>query len=469
MNRIKYLLKNMGFLAASNFSTKLLSFFLLPLYTTILTTSEYGTYDIINTTVSLLVPILTIDIGDAVLRFSMDKTVSQKEVLSISFKYYFISVIGILALLYMNHSFSIISTIKKYEAYLMIFYLFYALSGILSAFARGQNCVKETAIASGIGSALTIMLNVLFLVVLKKGLDGYFQATILGLVLQTGYLFYYLKCWRYLDLRTKNFTLEKQMVSYSRPLIINNIAWWVNNASDRYVVTYFCGLGINGIYSVGYKIPTILNLIQSIFHQAWMLSAVKESKGQGSDSFFSEAYRMYHFFLVGACLVIILLNRFIANFLYAEEFYEAWKYVPYLSMGFVFMGISNFIGGMFQAIKKPRIIACSTFLGAFVNLILDIMLTPFIGAVGAALATSISYVIVWWVRIWAVKKFWNLYINLRRDCLAYLLLFLIAVLQLYFDLNMACVIFILIAIIILHLKELNWLFRFIQRNLMNNL
>ena len=74
----------MGFLAASSFSTKLLSFFLLPLYTTILTTSEYGTYDIINTTVSLLVPILTIDIGDAVLRFSMDKTVSQKEVLSIS-------------------------------------------------------------------------------------------------------------------------------------------------------------------------------------------------------------------------------------------------------------------------------------------------------------------------------------------------------------------------------------------------
>lgn len=468
MNRIKYLLKNIGFLTVSNFSTKLLSFFLLPLYTTILTTSEYGTYDIINTTVSLLVPIVTIDIVDATLRFSMDKTVSQREVLTISFKYYFIGTIGILVLLYINHFFSIMAIIKKYEAYLILFYLGYALSGILSAFARGQNCVKEAAIASGIGSAFTIVLNVLFLAVLKKGLDGYFLATILGLALQIGYLFYCLKCWRHLDLKIKRFSLEKRMISYSRPLIVNNVAWWVNNASDRYIVTYFCGLEINGIYSLGYKIPTILNLTQSIFQQAWMLSAVKESNGQDSDKFFSEAYRMYNFFLVGVCLLILLLNRYIANLLYAEEFYEAWKYVPYLSIGFIFMGGSNFIGGIFQALKKPQIIACSTFVGAIVNLILDIMLTPFIGAMGAALATSISYVVVWGVRIWTVKKFRNLYINLYRDCLVYLLLYLIAVLQIYFNLNMAYVITILIVIILLHLNELNRLFRFIQSNLINS-
>ena len=76
------------------------------------------------------------------------------------------------------------------------------------------------------------------------------------------------------------------MIAYSAPLVLNAIGWWVNSASDRYVVTWLCGLAVNGIYSVGYKIPSIINVFQTIFNQAWFLSAVKEFDPQDKDGFF---------------------------------------------------------------------------------------------------------------------------------------------------------------------------------------
>lgn len=83
MKKYKYLLKNIGLLTVSNFASKILSFLLVPLYTSILTTKEYGVYDIFNTTVLLLIPIFTIDIVDAVLRFSLDDKVDNNDVYTI--------------------------------------------------------------------------------------------------------------------------------------------------------------------------------------------------------------------------------------------------------------------------------------------------------------------------------------------------------------------------------------------------
>lgn len=72
-SKYKYLIKNTGILAISNFSSKLLVFFLVPIYTSVLSTAEYGTYDLAMSTVLLLYPVLTVNIVDGVMRFSMEK------------------------------------------------------------------------------------------------------------------------------------------------------------------------------------------------------------------------------------------------------------------------------------------------------------------------------------------------------------------------------------------------------------
>lgn len=86
MNKYKYLFKNIGLLTLSNFATKLLSFFLVPLYTSVLTMGQYGTYDLFNTTIGVLIPILTLNILDAILRFGMDKAYDKDAIVTLGTK-----------------------------------------------------------------------------------------------------------------------------------------------------------------------------------------------------------------------------------------------------------------------------------------------------------------------------------------------------------------------------------------------
>ena len=422
MGKIKYLLKNVGLLTISNFSTKILTFLLLPLYTSVLSTSDYGIYDLVNTSVSLLLPIVTLDIADSTIRFALDKKRDPSEVLNISIFVSGIGVIIVCVLTLINQCFHIVDAIFQYPLYFIALFTFSQTVNILSGFARGIDKVKESSIGGAIGSGLTIILNVVFLVFFKLGLPGYFLATILGLAVQTIYLYFSTKAFSYgFSLRNNN-ELLREMTAYSRPLIINNIAWWINNASDRYVVTYFCGISANGIYSVGYKIPTIINVLQSIFQQAWMLSAVKEYNEEDSRKFYSAVYTFYNLLLLSACSVIILFNKTLALFLYKNEFFSAWQYVPFLSLGFIFIGLANFLGGIFQAVKDSRIIATSTVVGAIVNIVLDLVLTPMIGPIGAAIATCFSYMIVWVTRIVSINRYMHLDVKYIRDSFAYIII-----------------------------------------------
>ena len=69
--------KNTLLFAVSSFGTKIITFLLVPLYTSVLSTNDYGTIDLITAAVQLLIPILTLNIQDAVLRFSLDRSYRQ--------------------------------------------------------------------------------------------------------------------------------------------------------------------------------------------------------------------------------------------------------------------------------------------------------------------------------------------------------------------------------------------------------
>ena len=147
MEKYKYLIKNMGLLTLSNFAIKLLSFFLVPLYTNILSTSDYGTYDLFNTTVSLLIPLLTVNIQEAVLRFSMDKDTNPNAIWYIGCRYSSISCIVVIVALVFNHITGLLPSLKQYEFEFFFLYLFTTFTGLMLYFARGLGRVADLSIA----------------------------------------------------------------------------------------------------------------------------------------------------------------------------------------------------------------------------------------------------------------------------------------------------------------------------------
>lgn len=430
MNKYKYLIKNFGLLTISSFSTKFLTFLFLPLYTSILTSDEYGTYDLIYTTVVLCVPILTLNINEAILRFCLDHNVNISSLLIISFKYVSLGLGIIILFVTLNREFKWVSFISDYSVVFVFLYLFSVITEICNAYARGIEKITDVAVSGIIGTITTILFNIIFLVIYPLSLEGFLWSSIIGLFFQSSYLVIRTKIYKAIIRIHYDKTLEREMIYYSCPLILNAVTWWINSSFDRYVVTYYCGLSDTGIYSVAYKIPTILSIVNAVFNQAWILSATKESKDENAKTFYRNVYKVYNAGMVIFCSLLLVVNKQIAYILFQSEFFKAWQYSPFLLISVIFGSLSGYFGTLFCTIKQTKIIGFSVLIGAIINIVLSIYLVQLLGVIGVALATIVSYILIWLLRYVTLSKFLSLHLISIKDLACYSLLIIQALLYL---------------------------------------
>lgn len=422
LGKYGYLVKNVGLLTVSNFATKLLGFLLVPLYTSALTTGEYGTYDLLTASVGVLVPILTLNIQEAVLRFAMDKDIDREGLATIGVRYSLLAILVVGAIMLVAAFVGAPPLEPKLAFFFWLFFVVQAFTGLVSCYARGVGLIKDLSVAGVASAAVTISLNIVFLLPLHMGLDGYFLANILGPVVQIAYLAHKTRLASDTHLTRPYRQLRKETTDYSKPLIANSIAWWVNSLSDRFIVTFFCGVAANGVYSVATKIPSILNVFQTIFNQAWSLSSTRSFDPEDKDGFFANTYRAYNCLMTIVCSAVILADKPLASLLYANDFYAAWRYVPWLTLAILFGALVGFLEGIFIAVKDSKTPAKCTVAGAVTNVALNLVLTPVFGALSAAVATAVCYLEIWIARLWLSRRYVRFHINLGRDIASYALL-----------------------------------------------
>lgn len=406
----KSLIKNIGLFTIGSFGSKILSFLLVPLYTAVLSTSEYGSVDLVISTASLLTPILLLSIFDATLRFGMDPEYKKEDVLStsinIAIKGSFILIIGVIIIAFTH----ILNISNIYLIFLCIYFVMGALSQILNLYLRAKNQASVIAVSGILCTLVTCISNILLLLVLKWGIVGYMISNTIGVTIQNLYQLFVGKVYKDIRLRDYN-DLSRPMIKYSFPLIANSISWWVNNASDKYILTLLRGIAENGVLSVSYKIPTILFMFQGIFYNAWSISAISEFDENDSDGFIGNNYSFYSFISLFVCSGLLIINIPLAKFLYRGDYFIAWKCVPFLLVGTVFSGISQFEGSLFAATKNTKSVAKTTVTGAVVNIICNFIFIYFIGAVGATLATLLGYLTTWVLRTKYLQDFIRMKVN----------------------------------------------------------
>lgn len=463
--KYKYFLKNLSIFTISNFITKLLMFLMLPLYTSILTSKEYGTIDMITTTVNLAMPILTLCITEAIIRFTIEENTNRKQILlnslNIAFKGYILLLIA-----------SIVAWIIGIELKILIifniYYLVYTVSSLLTYYLKGLERIKIIGWASVIRAITLILLNCLLLLYLKLSVVGYYVSLIVSDIIVIIIYIYNLKKNKVVGNDEKNTTLKKEMIKYSKNFVLNSISWWINNASDKYILLLFYDLNITGIYSVAYKIPTIIEFVQAIYSQAWQISAIKEYNKKNSVEFFSNMYKIYNIIIIFTVCLILIFLKVISRILFAKEFFIAWKYVPFLLLAILFGALAGFLGSIYAANKDSKMYAKSTAIGAMTNIILNFLLIPSMAAHGAAVATCISYVIVWILRLIFMKKYMVLKINLKKDVTSYLLILVICISVICLKTLIAEIIAttVLTIIILMYRKELADLSKSVRKDFM---
>lgn len=430
MSKYKELAKNTGIFALANFSSKILIFLLVPIYTRVLTTTEYGFYDLVYTTIQLFVPILTLNISEAVMRFLMKDGVSKKSVFSIAVLDIFIGSIAFALLLLVNNLFSLSDLISQYIIYIFVIFVFYTLNNFLIQFSKGIDKIGVTAISGVISTAVMLAMNVILLVVFDWGLLGFFIANVCGYVIPCIYIVSRLRLWELFEIKIDK-KLQWEMVYYALPLVLNILSWWVNNTSDRYIVTAIVGIQASAIISVAYKIPQILSTISAIFIQSWQISAIKIQEDKSDTTFVSNMLLYYNALLLIIASGIILFVKPISNILFGISFYSAWELVPFLIISSLFNAISGCIGAIMGAKMDTHNIAKSALVGMIANIILNIVLTFLMGPQGITISTLIASFLIFYMRKDSVKE-----INsetYRAIYLSWILLVVEACLLIYMD------------------------------------
>lgn len=426
-DKSKTLAVNIGIFTIGSFGSKILCFLLVPLYTSILSTEDYGNADLLTTTVSLLIPILTLSIQDAVLRFSLDKEKAKTDVINSALRVLTKGFIVLFIAVGINKLFDIVSVSDIFSLFVLLLFVSGTLNTSFNLYLRGENNVKIIAI-SGISNTLIMCsANILFLTVFHLGLFGYLLSIFAGETVSISIQFVFGKIYK--DLRFKKYNkLGHEMITYSMPLVPNSLAWWINTASDRYILAFLNGVAANGIYAIAYKIPTMLTIFQTIFNNAWSISAITEFDKSDEDGFLGSNYKRYSLLSYLACSGLILFNIPIASILYSNDFFFAWKAVPFLLVGTVFNGISIFEGSLYAAAKKTKMVSMTTIIGALVNTIFNFTLIPFIGYLGAAIATMIGYIVTWIMRTIFLQKIIEMKVNWKIEIISYVAIVIQAVL-----------------------------------------
>ena len=420
--------KNTLILTIGNFSSKILNYLLVPLYTYALTTSEYGVVDLITTTVTLLIPILTISISEAIMRFALDNDVDKGVVISFGI---LLSICSSLLILALSPLFRMSTIIDEYFFLFVGVYFSHVLVSVLGQFAKGCENVKAYTVAAVIQTASFLGCNILFLITWHWGTRGYLLANIISNFLNIFVLLILSDTLRYIRiLHRSDFGTMKKMVSYSVPLIPNNISWWVSNSSDKYILNLFFGTALVGLYSTAYKIPSIMQVFTTIFWSAWQISAVEDFGSKSSIEFFSNIYRLLSSMMSIVCGIVITLSELIALFAFQKDFFLAWKFTPILVFSFLFSGMSSFLGTIYTSAKKTKSIFISTTVGALLNIILNFVLIPEFNGYGAAIATLVSYFSIWIFRIFDSRKIIQLNIEIKKDVVNYIIIIVMSVLML---------------------------------------
>ena len=419
--RIAFLLGNTLVFALGGLAVKAVSLVLMPLYTTALTAGEYGTAELLNSAIEIVLPLLSAGVVEALYRFSIDDDVPKDELFANS-----LLVLGggglctgVLCALG-----SVLWNMEHAGSFFVLF-CSVCLFKATTQFARGLGHVRRF-VAYGLINALAMVVSTyLLLVCARLGVEGYLWSFAIGYLAGGLAAFLGSAEYRLLAPFRVDRALLRRMLVYSLPLVPNLLSWWLVSVSGRYVVLWGSGVVAAGLFTAASKMPALVNIVASVFQQAWQYSTAREIDSPDRGAFFGVVMRGYSLATLTVAGLVIALNRPISRVMLQAEFAEGWRYVPLLMLVASFGVISIFFESFYQALKNSGVLMASTALGAVVNVILGVALVPFMGPWGAGLAGAVAYMLVLVVRARDLRRRINLPIDRLR--LSYQLALLISI------------------------------------------
>lgn len=399
---MKTFLKNMGIYFFGNVASRLLSLFMLPLFTSKLTTAEYGQVDLTITIISVIAPILFIEIWMGILRYlyDYDNIEDKQKVVSTGFYLSFIALV-LFTLLYF-----LFSLIFKFDYSLLIYFfgVSYLAHSLLSYTVRGLGFNSVYVWSGIIGSVVMIVSNLVLILGFNLKIEAMLFSAALSYLAPVVYM--EIKSKALIGFRIKNIDkkLLKNLFFYCLPLSINSVSFWLTTSFNRIVINEKLGLGANGEFGIAFKFSTIIMLIVTVFNLAWQEAAFAMGNDEKRGEKYTRVLKYYNRFIGCGVLLILPATSLMFPILVDKSFYGAKVLLPIYYLATYANTIAGFLGSVICADKKTNALFVSTAVGATISVASLYLLMPIMGLQAATVSIFISFLSMVLIRLFVAKK-----------------------------------------------------------------
>ena len=431
MGKYRRLGKNTLLMFLGNIGSKSLSFLMLPFYTSFLSVVDYGTVDLIQVYVQLLVGLCTCTLTEAIFVFPKGQTFAMQQTYFTSgllFSAGALALTGVLfavvVLVLRTISYEGIFTEYNLSIFLMLCATFF--QSYTQQFARSIERVN-VYVFSGVVLTLTIVLTSLVTLPLW-GLHGYIYSIIVSYFAAALYSVAAAREHTYFSLARLSWPKLREMLRYSIPMMPNGIMWWVSSTMNRPILEHYSGIEAIGIFAVANKFPLLISMLYTVFTYSWQISVLEEFGKPGYREFYNKVFRVQFLVFVLFVLGITFLSRPLIGLMTTAAYHEAWQYVPVLSLSVVCSTLAGVAGTNFAATKESRHYFTTSFWGGLLCLALNFLLIPRWGVWGATSAILASYVLTFLRRAKVTWKYspiarWGLYLQVLSLVCLYILVY----------------------------------------------
>ena len=411
---IKKTFKQTAIYSLGNISTKLVGFVLLPLYTDHLLPAEYGILNILQIILQILIGVLGFNLPTAMMRWYASEDDAKKKN-SIIFSVFLSTTVIAFLLSFLlipfseNFSIQIFST-DQFSIY--FFYMFLAASaGIISNVPLNVIRLKEMptfyVILTTLKFTVIVLLNIYFVAYAKMGVEGIMISELVGSLLVVVFSMPVV-------IKGSNFSLDfkilREMFFYGFPLVFSTTFSFLLTLGDRFIIEYFYDLSSVGIYSMGNKVASVMNmLILQSFQLGFLPLAYKKLGTPNDKRYFSKVLTYYTTVLAFAALGISMFGKeIIEMFAQNEEYWVSAVVVPIIAFAFVIKGIQYNFSLSFHYAKKTVYVTAIIIVTAFFNILLNFVLVPRIGFIGAAYSLLFSFILMMFLSYYFGQKIYRI-------------------------------------------------------------
>lgn len=407
------LAKNTILLAIGNILTKGLLFVMIPFFSRWLSTEDYGTFDLFCTYVSLLIPLITLSTGEAMFRFSIQGDSTNEKIKTYISNCFYLIIINCSFLVLFLILIRFIFDWKLAIPFLLLF-LGELFNSFLQSFLRSIKKLNIYSFCNAFSVVLISILVTFFVKYMNLGLSGIIYGYAFGYLLGDIFIALFTKLYNYIDFKKLSTNQIKELIKYSYPLIPNSISWWIVNVSDRFIIKVVMGVAYNGIYAIANKIPAICTAVFSVFNISWQQDAseyLEKKDFENAKKYFNHIYNSMIKILISICIIILSTNFILFKYIFDAKYYSAYLYSPILITSIIFMLLSQFYGGIQISLKNPKANGITTVIGAFCNIMINVLTIKWFGLYAAAISTLLSYLIVDALRKYKLKEIVSFKIN----------------------------------------------------------